>query len=92
MKRIPPVVSYTVLRLLAFLIPLAILLLLRIDGWIAAILAALIGMSVSYITLRRQRDEVALALYEKRHGSADAEREADTSSEDSDEEAEDRLS
>ena len=69
MKSIPPVVTYTVLRLLAFAVPLAVLLLLGFEPWIAAILAAIIGLSLSYIVLRRPREQVASSLYERRHGN-----------------------
>ena len=68
MKSIPPVVYYTVLRLAAFAIPLAVLLILGIEPWIATVLAALIGLSVSYIALRRQREAVSRDLYDLRHG------------------------
>ena len=69
MKNIPPVVYYTVFRLAAFAIPLALLLLLGIEPWIATVLAALIGLSVSYIFLRRPREAVSRDLYDLRHGS-----------------------
>ena len=71
MKRIPPVVSYTVLRLAAFAVPLAILLILGIEPWIATVLAALIGLSLSYIVLRTPREAVSRDLYELRHGAKD---------------------
>lgn len=69
MKSIPPVVAYTVLRLAAFAVPLALLLVLGIEPWIATVLAALIGLSVSYIFLRRPREAVSRDLYDLRHGS-----------------------
>ncbi|MET4640022.1 DUF4229 domain-containing protein [Mycetocola sp. 2940] len=69
MKRIPPVVTYSVLRLLTFAVPLTVLLLLGIEPWIATILAALIGLSVSYIFLRTPREAVSRDLYELRHGA-----------------------
>lgn len=68
MKRVPPVLVYTVLRLLAFLVPLGVLLVLRIEPWIAAVLAALIGMALSFIFLRSPREEVAKGIYARRHG------------------------
>ena len=68
-KRIPPVVYYTVLRLATFAIPLVVLLVLGIEPWIATVLAALIGLSVSYIALRRPREAVSRDLYGLRHGS-----------------------
>ncbi|GHD51215.1 DUF4229 domain-containing protein [Mycetocola manganoxydans] len=69
MKRIPPVVYYTVLRLLTFAVPLTLLLLVGIEPWIATVIAALIGLSVSYIFLRGPREAVARDLYNARHGS-----------------------
>ncbi|MFZ4893810.1 DUF4229 domain-containing protein [Plantibacter sp. Mn2098] len=69
MNRIPPVVKYTVLRLLAFAVPLALLLVFtQLQGWVSAVIAAIIGLCVSYIFLRTPRDTVAKELYERRHG------------------------
>ncbi|MGJ4845751.1 MULTISPECIES: DUF4229 domain-containing protein [unclassified Leifsonia] len=67
MKRIPSWVTYTVLRLLLFAIPLAILLVLRIEWWIAVIAAALIGLCLSYIFLSKPRNAVSSDLYAARH-------------------------
>ena len=67
MKGIPSWVTYTVLRLLLFVVPLLVLLLLHVDAWIAVIAAALIGLCLSYILLRRPRDAVARDLYAVRH-------------------------
>jgi hypothetical protein len=67
-NRVPPVLVYTVLRLLTFLVPLGILLVLRIEPWIAAVLAALIGMALSFIVLRAPREKVAEGIYDRRHG------------------------
>jgi len=66
-KRIPSWVTYTVLRLLLFAIPLAILLVLRIEWWIAVIAAALIGLCLSYIFLSKPRNAVSSDLYAARH-------------------------
>ena len=67
MKAVPAWVSYSVLRVLLFFVPLAVMLALRIEWWIAAIAAALIGASLSFILLRKPREEVALGLYQARH-------------------------
>lgn len=59
MKKLPPLLVYTVLRLLAFIIPFAVLMifpLFRDQYWLAAIFAALIGVSLSIIFLRRPFD------------------------------------
>ncbi|GAA1961580.1 DUF4229 domain-containing protein [Microbacterium deminutum] len=60
---------YTVLRLLAFIVPFAILMLfpvMREYYWLAAIFAALIGLSLSVIFLRRPLDEISTGLAERR--------------------------
>jgi hypothetical protein len=71
-KGIPSWVTYSVLRLLLFAVPLAIMLILRIDWWIAVIAAALIGLCLSYVVLRKPRDAVARDLYAARHRTAPA--------------------
>jgi len=60
---------YTVLRLLAFLVPFGLLMLLEIMReyyWLAAIFAALIGLSLSLIFLRRPLDEMTAGLAQRR--------------------------
>lgn len=60
---------YTVLRLLAFLVPFGILMLFPIMQqyyWLAAIFAALIGLSLSMLFLRRPLDEMTSGLAERR--------------------------
>ena len=66
-----PVLVYTVLRLLAFLVPLVILWFL-FPGmpWVAAVMAAAIGVSLSVIFLRRPRDEVSAQIYSARQKRA----------------------
>jgi hypothetical protein len=68
-NRVPPVLVYTILRLLAFFVPLGLLLALQIEPWIAAVLSALIGMAVSFIVLRSPREKVAAGIYDRRHGN-----------------------
>jgi hypothetical protein len=63
------VVVYSVLRLLAFLVPLGIMMLFPIFRemyWLALIFATLIGLSLSIIFLRRPLDDVARGLAERR--------------------------
>ncbi len=65
---------YSVLRLLAFLVPFGILMLLPIFReyyWLAAIFAALIGLSLSLLFLRRPLDEVSTALAQRRVADRD---------------------
>jgi hypothetical protein len=66
-KRIPSWITYTVLRLLVFAVPLAILLLLGVVWWFSVIAAALIGLCLSYIFLTRPRNAVSSELYAVRH-------------------------
>jgi L-lactate permease len=79
---------YTVLRLLAFLVPLGVLLLFPVFRelpWLAAIFAALIGLSLSVLFLRRPLEDVTTSMAERR-----AERRAaETASHDADAAAED---
>lgn len=63
----PPWIVFTVLRLVLFAGPLAIMLVCGVEPWIAALSAALIGLSLSTVLLARQRRAVALALYNARH-------------------------
>ncbi|TDW30399.1 DUF4229 domain-containing protein [Cryobacterium psychrophilum] len=67
MKSVPSWVSYSVYRVLLFAAPLAILLILGIKEWIAAVVAAIVGMSLSFIFLRKPRENVARDLYAARH-------------------------
>ncbi|MHC2999712.1 DUF4229 domain-containing protein [Microbacterium sp. HJ5] len=60
---------YTVLRLLAFLVPFGLLMLLPIMReyyWLAAIFAALIGLSLSMLFLRRPLDDMTAGLAARR--------------------------
>ncbi|MFS0714193.1 DUF4229 domain-containing protein [Microbacterium sp. 2P01SA-2] len=76
-------VVYSVLRLLAFLIPFGIMMLfpiMREYYWLSAIFAALIGLSLSMIFLRRPLDDVASGLAERRtrrRSGADADADAE---------------
>ena len=76
---------YTVLRLLAFLVPFGILMLfpvMREYYWLAAIFAALIGLSLSVIFLRRPLDDVSAGLAERRERAKADGRASDESVED----------
>ncbi len=73
MKKLPPLLVYSVLRLLFFLVPLAIMLLfpiLREQWWASVICAALIGMSLSIIFLRRPLSASSERIYERRESRA----------------------
>ena len=77
MKRIPSWITYSVLRLLVFVVPLVILLLLGVVWWLAVIAAALIGLCLSYIFLSRPRNAVSSDLYAVRHRDKPARTEDD---------------
>lgn len=85
MKKPAPLLVYTVLRLLAFLVPLALLWLFfpifREFWWLAAVFAALIGMSISLLFLRRPLTDASARLHERRAGRTSG-READAEAED----------
>ncbi|HEY0260264.1 MAG TPA: DUF4229 domain-containing protein [Lacisediminihabitans sp.] len=55
-------VIYSLIRLGIFAVALALLLILGINVWIAAIGAAIIGFCISYIFLRGPRDAVARTM------------------------------
>ncbi|MGP3534497.1 DUF4229 domain-containing protein [Microbacterium sp. RD1] len=62
-------VLYSVLRLLAFLVPFGLLMLLPIFQelwWLAAIFAALIGLALSLLFLRRPLNDVTSELAQRR--------------------------
>lgn len=68
--KIPPLLVYSALRLLAFLVPLAIMWLffpiLREYWWLTAIFAALIGVSISYLFLRNPLSRASSDIYQRR--------------------------
>jgi len=66
-KRIPSWLTYTVLRLVVFVVPLIVLLVIGIVWWAAVIAAALIGLCLSYILLSKPRNAVSSDLYAARH-------------------------
>ena len=64
MNRIPAWLSYSLLRLLLFFAPLALMLALGTWWWLAAILAAALSFALSLVLLRKPREQAALALFE----------------------------
>ena len=54
-----------------FAVPLGVLLALQIQWWLAALFAAVIGLCLSYIFLRKPRESVARDLYAARHPVAE---------------------
>jgi len=75
-KNRAPFLVYTVLRLLAFLVPLAIMWfffpIFREFWWLAAIFAALIGVSISMLFLREPLTGASARLVERREGRSSA--------------------
>ena len=67
MKFLPPWLYYSILRVLMFAVPLAILLSLGLWPWASAVIAALVGLCLSYLLLGTSRARVARDLYQARH-------------------------
>lgn len=82
MKKIPLWLAYTLLRIAFFVVPFAFLMLFNITWWISAILAAVIGLSSSYIFLARLRNHMSTAIYEARAKQKRASPGADEAAED----------
>lgn len=72
MKKSSTWLIYTVLRLAAFIVPLAIMLALRVDYIIAGVLSAIIGLCVSYIFFAKWRSQISEQLYAARQGKVSA--------------------
>src|SRR5690606_825142 len=68
--KLPPILVYSGQRLLAFRVPLAIrwlfLPIMRELRWLTAIFAALIGMSLSILFLRKPLSGTSAEIYERR--------------------------
>ena len=67
--RVRSALLYTVLRLAAFLVPFGLMMLiplLREYYWLSAIFAALIGLSLSLLFLRRPLEDATAGLAERR--------------------------
>ena len=67
MRSAPTWLRYTLLRVLLFAAPLAVLLIAGVDPWISVIVAALFGFSASLVFLRGMRERLAEELYAARH-------------------------
>ncbi len=61
-----PWILFTLIRVGIFAIALAVLLLIGVNPFISAAGAAIIGFCVSYIFLRKPRDEVAKSIVARR--------------------------
>ena len=67
MKFVAPWLYYSVMRVLMFAVPLAILLSFGFWPWAAAVIAAMLGLCLSYLFLGKSRESVARDLYQARH-------------------------
>ena len=67
MNPAPTWLRYTLLRVLLFAAPLAVLLIAGVAPWISVVVAALFGFSSSLIFLRGMREQLATELYDARH-------------------------
>jgi membrane protein implicated in regulation of membrane protease activity len=64
-----PWIAYTLVRVGLFAVAFAILFLLGVPWWLAAILAAAIGFCVAYIFFRGMRERVAAELVTSRNAT-----------------------
>jgi hypothetical protein len=69
-KRLPAWLIFTLLRVLAFVVPLLIMLALGASLLAAAVIAAVVGLCVSVIFLSRQRGAVVHELTSRRRPEA----------------------
>jgi F0F1-type ATP synthase assembly protein I len=68
---VKPWIFYTLVRIGLFAGVFAVLYAVGFQPWLAAVIAAVIGLCVSYLFLRKTRDQVASDLYDRRHANAD---------------------
>jgi L-lactate permease len=61
-KRIPAWLSYTLLRLVFFIVPFVVLWWCGFEPWISAILAAVIALSLSIIFLSKFRNATSTSI------------------------------
>ena len=57
---------FTLIRLAVFVVPLVVMLWLGVIPWLAAVLAAVIGLCISYIFFARSRNKLSQDLYAAR--------------------------
>ena len=69
---------FSLMRIAAFAIPLVVMLFLGIEPWIAALLAAVVGLCISYIFFAPTRNSLSQALYESRQAKKAAAKDEET--------------
>jgi divalent metal cation (Fe/Co/Zn/Cd) transporter len=79
--KVKPWVQYSIVRLVSFAIAFAVLMLVGVEWWLAAIIAAVIGLCISYIFFGKLRDAVALD-FAGRRASPRPDTDADAEAED----------
>lgn len=72
MRRVPPVVAYTVLRIALFAVPFGVLLLLRVPAAMALLIAFVLSAALSIFVLSRLRDAMSASLVERRDRAREA--------------------
>jgi hypothetical protein len=76
-KSVPVWIWYTLLRIVLFAAPLAVLLAAGVNVWVSAIVAAVFGLSASLLFLRKGREAMSRDLYAARHRETPAVRDDD---------------
>ena len=66
-----PWLAYTLIRVGVFALAFAILMLVGVEWWLSAILAAVIGLCVAYIFFGKLRDAMALEIAQRRAAPAE---------------------
>jgi L-asparagine transporter-like permease len=77
--RVRPWIKYTLIRIVLFAGVLAILMLFTpAPPWLATVIAAIVGLCISYIFFRPQRDELAESIASRRaRGETNADEDED---------------
>ncbi|MFZ0323141.1 MAG: DUF4229 domain-containing protein [Actinomycetes bacterium] len=65
MSRVPPVITYSVLRLLLFVVPFGILLAVQVPPVWALLVAFLLSAVVSLFALNAQRDAMSISVAQR---------------------------
>ena len=65
-KRIPAWLTYTVLRIVFFAVPFTVFFVIGYSPWLAAILAAVVALSLSLLLLTRFRNATSRSIFEAR--------------------------